>query len=341
MEPTVGVIGAGSWGTTLARIMGQNNPRVLVWAHEAEVIESINAEHENKLYKPGIALPETIEATTDLQQLCEQCKFMLVVVPSHVFRKVMHEAGNHLNGEQVLVHCTKGIERGTYQRMSEVLREETCVRKIGVLAGPNLSNELCIEQPAGTLVASKYAEVVQLAQQHLHNHYFRVYGGTDVVGAEVGGAFKNIIAVAAGLVDGLGLGDNTKALLLTRGLNEMARYGLALGAQVMTFGGMAGIGDLMATCASPLSRNHQVGERLAKGQTLEQIEKEMFMVAEGVKTSKAVHSYLVANKFDLPIVDAVYSMLYEGLGVQDAIGQLMARDVGDEFVELGQVVRSK
>ncbi len=334
MNRSVGVIGAGSWGTTLAKILGENNPHCLVWAFEEEVVQEINEQHTNSRYVPDAKLPESVEATTDLQRVCESCDFFLVVVPSHVFRKVINEAGNYLNGEQVLVHCTKGIEQKTFSRMSEVLRQETCVRKIGVLSGPNLSKELAVRQPAGTLVASKYDEVVKLAQRHVHNQYFRVYGGTDVVGAEVAGAFKNIIAVAAGIVDGLGLGDNTKALLLTRGLNEMARFGMAMGAQVLTFGGMAGIGDLMATCASPLSRNHQVGERLAKGETRLEIQENMFMVAEGVKTSRAVHNYLVQRDIDLAIVSAVYNILYDGMKVDEAIKSLMSRDVGAEFIDV-------
>ncbi len=334
MKRSVGVIGAGSWGTTLAKILGENNPSTLVWAFEDEVCQEINEQHTNSRYVPDSKLPESVEATNDLQRVCESCDFFLVVVPSHVFRKVVNEAGNYLNGEQVLIHCTKGIEQKTFRRMSQVLREETCVRKIGVLSGPNLSKELAVRQPAGTLVASKYDEVVKLSQKHVHNQYFRVYGGTDVVGAEVAGAFKNIIAVAAGVVDGLGLGDNTKALLLTRGLNEMARFGMAMGAKVLTFGGMAGIGDLMATCASPLSRNHQVGERLSKGETRKQIQENMFMVAEGVKTSRAVHNYLVQRDIDLPIVNAVYSLLYEDMKVDEAIKSLMARDVGAEFIDI-------
>ena len=334
MERSVGVIGAGSWGTTLAKILGENNPHTLVWAFEEEVCAEINEQHSNERYVPGARLPDSVEATGDLQRVCESCDFFLVVVPSHVFRQVVREAGNFLNGEQVLIHCTKGIEQKTFRRMSQVLREETCVRKIGVLAGPNLSRELALQQPAGTLVASKYDEAVALAQRHVHNQYFRVYGGTDVVGAEVAGAFKNIIAVAAGVVDGLGLGDNTKALLITRGLNEMTRFGMAMGAQVLTFGGMAGIGDLMATCASPLSRNHQVGERLAQGQTREQIQQSMFMVAEGVKTSRAVHNYLVQKEIDLPIVNTVHAMLYEEMAVDEAIRSLMAREVGAEFIDI-------
>ncbi len=339
-KKTVGVIGAGSWGTTLAKILGDNGTDTLVWAFEPEVVKEINKKHSNKRYVPGAKLAKSVRATGDLAEVCNACQLILMVVPSHVFRGVANQMGDHLNGEQCIVHCTKGIERGTFKRMSQVLREETCVRKIGVLCGPNLSKELAAGNPAGTVVASKFQEVQALAQAALHSRIFRVYSGSDVVGAEVGGAFKNIIAVAAGIVDGMGLGDNTKALLLTRGLSEMTRYGVLQGAEILTFGGMAGIGDLMATCASPLSRNHQVGERLAKGETREEIQESMFMVAEGVKTARPVHNDAVENGMDLPIVEAVYRLLYEGASVEEAITDLMSRESGPEFDEVKRLWES-
>jgi glycerol-3-phosphate dehydrogenase (NAD(P)+) len=333
-KDTVGVVGAGSWGTTLAKILGENGHETLIWAYEAEVCEEVNAEHRNSRYIPGVELGPRVHATTDLQRVCESCDFLLMVVPSHVFRKVAYEMGAHLRGDHIIVHGTKGIEQESFKRMSEILREETCVRKIGALCGPNLAKELADRQPAGTLVASKYDEVVKRAQHYLHNAYFRVYGGHDMVGAEVGGAFKNVVAVSAGVVDGLKLGDNTKALLLTRGLNEMARYGTSLGADVITFGGMAGIGDLMATCASPHSRNHQVGERLARGETMEQITTSMYMVAEGVKTARSVHAYASYKGLELPIVDAAYALVHQGKNVRQAMDELMTRDVRQEFIDV-------
>ena len=328
---TVGVVGAGSWGTTLAKLLGDNGSPVMLWARREELCAQINAERCNTRYLPGFVLPETVEATADLERVCKSCHLLFLIVPSHGLREVAFKMGDHLVGEQVLIHGTKGIEQGSFRRMSAVLREETCVRKIGVLSGPNLALELAAGRPGGTLVASLYDEAVQLCQQALNGPTFRVYGGGDVVGAEVGGAFKNIIALAAGAVDGLELGENTKALLLTRGLHEMARYGASLGAQPSTFFGMAGIGDLMATCASPLSRNHQVGERLARGETLQHIQETMFMVAEGVKTARAVHEDARARRLDLPIADAVYRVLYQGLPVAEALQTLMERPTGREF----------
>ncbi len=334
MTDTVSVIGAGSWGTTLAKILGDNGRHVLLWSRNADQCRAINGDHRNERYLPGFELPKKIEATTDLQRACESARLILLVVPSHGLRKVAFQMGDFLGGDQMIVHATKGIEIETGKRMSQVIREETCIRKVGVLAGPNLARELAARKPAGTLIASPFDEVFLAAQEAFHNNYFRAYAGHDVVGAEVGGAFKNIIAVAAGLVDGLELGDNTKALLLTRGLNEMARLGDTMGAQVMTFGGMAGIGDLMCTCASTLSRNHQVGERLATGQRRAQIQKEMHMVAEGVKTTKAIHLYSQYKGLDLPIAEAVYQLLYSRRSVKRVIEELMARPAADEFGEL-------
>jgi glycerol-3-phosphate dehydrogenase (NAD(P)+) len=252
-------------------------------------------------------------------------------VPSHGLREIAFAIGRFMTGEHVIVHATKGIERESYKRMSEVVREETCVRKIGVLSGPNLARELALRQPTGTLIASHYDDVVQRCQRLLGNGYFRVYQSRDVVGAEVGGAFKNVVAIAAGVADGMGLGENSKALLITRGLAEMAKLGIAMGGELATFAGMAGIGDLIATCSSSLSRNHQVGMRLARGESLEHIQTHMQMVAEGVKTTRAISDFARRHDLELPIVSAVYRLLYEGCDIATALHGLMAMPTGMEF----------
>jgi glycerol-3-phosphate dehydrogenase (NAD(P)+) len=276
-------------------------------------------------------LPDTLTATSDLERVCRSTGLLILVVPSHGMRKVATQLGDYLSGEHVLVHASKGIERDSHKRMSEVLREETCVRRIGVLSGPNLARELALRQPAGTLIASRYVEVFQRCQRVLNNGYFRAYAGQDVIGAEVGGAFKNVVALAAGVASGLGLGDNSKALLITRGLAEMARLGVAMGAEVATFAGMAGIGDLIATCSSTLSRNHQVGVRLAQGESLEHIQSHMQMVAEGVRTTRAVQEFATQHRLELPIVRAVHRLLYEGCDLQTALDDLMATPTGMEL----------
>jgi glycerol-3-phosphate dehydrogenase (NAD(P)+) len=333
-DDRVAVIGAGSWGTTIAKVLGENGKHTLFWTRRDDLAREINEKHENATYLPGAVLPDQVEATSDLERVCKDCQLIFLVVPSHGLRDVAREMGNWLTGEDVVVHATKGIEQGTFRRMSEVLREETCLRKIGVLSGPNLAKELAQRHPTGTLVASRYEEVFRRAHAVLHNDYFRVYYGHDVVGAEVGGAFKNIIALAAGVAAGLGLGDNTKALLLTRGLSEMARFGVAMGADLLTFGGMAGMGDLIATCSSPLSRNHQVGARLARGEKLEDIQRDMRMVAEGVKMAKAAHDFATAKGLDLPIANAIYRLLYEHHEVPKLLSDLMSIPAGPEFAAL-------
>ena len=333
-DDSVGVIGAGSWGTTLAKVLADNEKRVLLWTRRENVCDEINTTHQNSTYLADVDLPANLQATSSLEDVADSCELILFVVPSHGFRAVVRDLGNFVSGRHIVVHATKGIEQETHKRMSELIREETCLRKIGVLSGPNLARELSQRHPTGTLIASPYAEVFQRCHAALHNDYFRVYGGADVVGAEVGGAFKNIVALAAGVAAGLELGENTKALLLTRGLNEMARFGSAMGANVLTFGGMAGIGDMIATCASPLSRNHQVGRRLARGDKLETIISEMNMVAEGVKTAKAVHTFAEEKGLDLPIVAAVHRLLHEGGNVPTLLKDLMNVPTGEEFAAL-------
>ena len=328
------VVGGGAFGTTLAHSLAAIDRRVLLWVRREEQAHAINDSHENPGHLPGVKLAKGLEATTDLAEGVRRSPVILVVVPSRWFRKTAREIGDHLAGDQILVHATKGIELGSFKRMSEVLKEETCALKVGVLSGPNLAREIAMGKPAGALVASRYDEVVHRVQGLFQGSKLRLYGGHDVIGAELGGAFKNIIALAAGVVDGLGLGDNMKALLITRGLSEMARFGVALGADVFTFGGLAGIGDLMATCASPLSRNHQVGTRLAAGESIKDIEASMSSVAEGVPTTRAVHENAEARGIDLPIVRAVQGVLYGGVAPAEAIRELLQSPTGDEMAAL-------
>lgn len=333
-EMDVLVLGGGTFGTALASLLANQGRRVKLWVRRAEQAEQINTTHINERYLPDFELPGNLEAITDLAAAVHGAPLLLMVIPSKQFRNVAKQVGDHLEGDQLVVHATKGIEIETFKRMTEVLREETCALKIGVLSGPNLSREIMAGHPAGALVASRYNEVVTKAQALFAGSRMRLYGGRDVIGTEVGGAFKNIIALAAGMAAGLGFGDNTKALLITRGLSEMARFGVAVGGDVFTFGGLAGIGDLMATCASPLSRNHQVGARMAKGETLADILASTHQVAEGVPTTKAVHNQAQAMGLDLPIVRAVYSRLYEDWTNDQVVENLMSLPVSTELARL-------
>lgn len=333
-ELDVLVVGGGAFGTSLANILAGLDRRVRLWVRRDDQAAEINERHTNSRYLEGFDLVPSLEATTDLAAGVRRARIVLVVVPSKAFRAVAKQIGESIKGDQILLHATKGIEIGTFKRMSQVLREETCALKIGVLSGPNLAREIMAGQPAGAVIASRFDEVVSATQEAFGGGLFRVYGGRDLVGTEVGGSFKNIIALAAGVANGLGLGDNAKALLVTRGLNEMARFGTSMGAGIVTFGGLAGIGDLMATCASPLSRNHQVGVRLGKGETLDDILQSMTHVSEGVPTTKAVHAYAQAKGLDLPIVAAVNSILYEGRSSSEAVKELMMLPTGDEMAAL-------
>lgn len=323
MTERIGIVGGGSWGTALANLIGENGHDVLHWMRDEAAMREINDQRANSKYLPGLALSPRIEATSELGRLGRECRLLLVVVPSQGVRMVMGELGQHLDGGHLLIHCIKGLETGTFKRMSTVLKEETCCKKIGVLSGPNLAREVAEGQPSAAVVASKYPEVIERARAVLVGKTFRVYGNADVIGTEVGGALKNIYAIASGLASGLGFGDNTKALLLTRGVAEMARLGAHLGARPATFSGLSGLGDLMATCFSPLSRNFQVGTRLAKGETLDGIVSAMNQVAEGIKTTRAVHEYAHTHGLYLPITEGVYKILYHGVPPQAVLGQLM------------------
>lgn len=328
------VVGGGSFGTALAVILGDLGRQVRLWVRRRDQAEEINRERTNGKYLEGRKIPESVHATCDMEEAIQGAPVVLLVVPSKGFRGVAHEVGEHLRGDQFLVHATKGIEIDSFLRMSQILREETCALKIGVLSGPNLAGELMAGHPAGSVIASRYDEVVRALQRLFAGGHLRVYGGRDIVGVEIGGAFKNIIAIAAGVADGLGFGDNARSLLITRGLSEMAQLGVSLGGDVFTFGGLAGIGDLMATSGSKLSRNHQVGEQIAMGKSIDEVLDGLPFVAEGVPTTRAVHRRATERGLDLPITAAVHGVLYEHKTAMDALSQLMALPVGDELAAL-------
>lgn len=333
-ELDVLVVGGGAFGTSLATILARLGRKVNLWVRRPEQAKEINSKHVNSRYLPGIKIPKSLKATTDLASTVKLAPVILIVVPSQSFRKVARMLGAHLEGDQIVVHATKGFEIATFKRMSQILQEETCALKIGVLSGPTLAKELMAGHPAGALIASRYHEVFKQVQALFATSTLRVFSGTDVAGTEMAGAFKNIIALGAGISDGLGYGDNTKALLVIRGLVEMSQLGVAMGGEVMTFGGLAGVGDLMATCASPLSRNHTVGSRLAAGDSLQTILDTMPHVAEGVPTTAAVHRHAAAIGLNLPIVQAVNGILYGGLDVADAVNLLMTLPTGRELASL-------
>jgi len=328
------IVGGGSFGSALALVVAGRGRRVRMWVRRQEQADEINREHTNKPYLEQRRLPDEVSATCDMQEAVAGTPVVLMAVPSKSFREVARSVGEHIRGDQVLVHATKGIEVPTFSRMTQILREETCALKIGVLSGPNLAAELVQGHPSGAVIASRYDEVVRSVQALFAGAHLRVYGGRDVVGVEFAGAFKNIIAIAAGVADGFGFGDNARSLVITRGLSEMALMGSSLGGDVFTFGGLAGVGDLVATCNSKLSRNHQVGERLAQGQDLDTILRGLRFVAEGVPTTDAVHRRAASIGLRLPICEAVHSVLFQGCSATSAMQMLMTLPVGDELSAL-------
>jgi glycerol-3-phosphate dehydrogenase (NAD(P)+) len=295
-----------------------------MWMRDKEIGQAIQENRVNPRYLPGLTLAPGISVTHDLKSMAERCLLIFMVVPTKAMRPVARELGEWLTPEHILISCSKGLEPGTAKRMTEILREETCCIRVGALSGPNLAKEVISAHPSATVVASGFDQVVTEATRALMGPRFRVYGNHDVLGVELGGALKNVVAIAAGTAAGLGFGDNTKSLLVTRGLAEIRRLGDKLGANRETFAGLAGVGDLMVTCASPLSRNHQVGRRLAAGETLTQIAGEMNQVAEGVNTARVVHQIATDLNTPMPISTAVYQLAYEQRSPHAVLADLMA-----------------
>lgn len=322
---SVGVLGGGSWGTTLAHLLGINNKKALLWLRSPDAITEINTKHRNSKYTKDYAISENIIATNDLEKVAKHCEIIIVAIPSHSFRKVSYELGNFIRGDQILLSACKGLEQKTRSRMTNILTEETCCKKIGTIAGPNLFEEILKGHPSATVVSSYFDEVIIKTIQAFGSEKFRVYGNKDVVGTELGGAIKNIIAIAAGIIDGLNFGNNSKALLVTRGIKEMSRIGNKLEANTLTFNGLAGVGDTMVTCASNLSRNYRVGYHLALGKSLKYILDNIVSVAEGINTSKVIYEFAQEIGVDVPIIQGVYEIVHENKNIMEVITTLMQR----------------
>jgi len=326
----VGVVGAGSWGTTVAALC-TSNAEVVLWARRSEVAEEVCHDHRNSAYLPGFDLPAALRATTDIADVVGGADVVVVGVPSHGFRAAVADAAPHISEGTPVVSLSKGVEQGTLRRMTEVISEELPGCPAGVLTGPNLAKEVMAGQPAASVVSFSDEAIADRLMDVFGTPLFRVYTNPDVVGCEVAGALKNVVAIAVGMADGMGFGDNAKATLITRGLTELSRLGVALGGRPLTFSGLAGMGDLVATCSSPQSRNRTVGVALGRGRTLSDITAEMDMVAEGVKTSRAVVDIARSIGMELPIAFAVASVLYDGWTVEQALASLLARSTGHEL----------
>jgi glycerol-3-phosphate dehydrogenase (NAD(P)+) len=326
----VAVIGAGSWGTTVASIAARAAPTVL-WARRPALVEFLRQRHENPDYLPGVVLPESLAATASLEEAVSGSALVVMAVPSHGFRAVLGDLVAHLEPGTPLLSLAKGLEQGTNLRMTQVLEQVAPGHPVGVLTGPNLSREIVVGQPAATVVAMTDDAVGRAVQELLRTETFRVYTNPDVVGCEIAGATKNVLAIAAGILQGLGLGDSSLAAVITRGLAELGRLGVAMGADRMTIAGLAGVGDLVATCTSHLSRNRMVGEQLGRGRHIEEILADMRMVAEGVKTARPLLELAAAHQVEMPIGEQVAAVLEGDSTPEAAIRALMMRSAKAEF----------
>lgn len=326
----VTVLGNGGWGTALALVARRNGARTRLWGIEAPYVAETARLRENPRYLPGVRLPEDLELTSDAGAASEGAHLLVSVIPTQFLRPTMAAIGGSLPDGVPILSCSKGIERGTLLRPTEILAELAGARPLAVLSGPNHAEEVAEGRPATAVVACRDAAVTQGVQRLFSDPGFRLYGSDDVVGVELAAAVKNVIALAAGMVDGLGLGDNAKAALITRGAVEISRLGVALGAKAETFAGLAGIGDLIATCVSSHGRNRGVGERLGRGETLREILGSMVQVAEGVETTRGVVELARRRGVEMPICTVVHRILFEELSPRDALRELMTRELKSE-----------
>jgi glycerol-3-phosphate dehydrogenase (NAD(P)+) len=343
-KTAVTVIGAGSWGTALAIVLADNDHEVRLWSHNEGQVKEMNQYHTNKKYLPDIKLPDLIIGYSSLNDALMGVENIILAVPTKAIREVLGSIRAVQKAPLTITHVSKGIEPNTLLRITEIIKEEMpkeLLKDVVVLSGPSHAEEVSLRHPTTVTVSSENMEAAEHIQDLFINQNFRVYTNSDVIGVEIGGALKNIIALAAGITDGLGYGDNAKAALMTRGLAEIARLGTKMGANPLTFSGLAGIGDLIVTCTSVHSRNWKAGNLLGKGKTLEEVLNNMGMVVEGVRTTKA--AYQLANKYDvqMPITSVLYHVLFNGKNPKDAVDVLMTRGRTHEMEDLVNVLEEK
>ncbi|MBM4762134.1 NAD(P)H-dependent glycerol-3-phosphate dehydrogenase [Bacillus sp. B15-48] len=337
----VAVIGAGSWGTALAMVLADNGHETRLWSHNPTQIDEINSIHTNDKYLPGIKIPELVTGYFDLEEALFGIETIILAVPTKAIREVLKTIVQIQKKPLVIVQVSKGIEPDTLLRISEMIEEEMpeeLLEDVVVLSGPSHAEEVSLRHPTTVTVSAKNMQTAEYIQDLFMNHHFRVYTNPDLIGVEIGGALKNIIALAAGISDGLGYGDNAKAALITRGLAEIARLGVKMGAKSLTFSGLAGIGDLIVTCTSVHSRNWRAGNMLGKGQNLDEVLENMGMVVEGVRTTKA--AYQLAEKYNvrMPITVTLYEILFSGKSPKDAVDGLMSRVKTHELEDLADIL---
>lgn len=332
----IAVIGAGSWGTALAGMLSEKQEEVMLWARNRALCQEITDNRENPGYLPGVKLPEALAATDDLEQAVSGARIVLMVTPSHALRGIAKRVAGLVAENTVVVTAAKGLEIGSLKRMSEIIAEEipAAAGHVVALSGPNHAEEVGLRQPSAAVVASLSREAAEEVQDALITPHFRVYTNPDIIGVELGGALKNIIALGAGIAEGLGFGDNAKAALMTRGLAEITRLGVAMDAKPLTFAGLAGVGDLMVTCTSRHSRNRRAGMLLAEGKTAEEVETATNMVVEGIRSTMAAFELAKRHEVEMPITDQIFRVLYAGLNPKEAVMNLMTRGRTHEMEEV-------
>lgn len=330
----VTVFGGGAWGTALAKLLADKGDHVSLWCRRAEHASDINRAHMNDRYLPGAPLPTNLQATHDLEAAMHAAEMLLFVAPTHATRELARAAAPHVREGMTIVSATKGIENDSLMFVDEILADELPAfarNSLAFLSGPSFAKELASELPTGVVIASKNEAIRNAVMRRFHTGYLRTYGSEDVVGVECGGALKNVIAIAAGAGDGLGFGSNTRAMLITRGLAEIARLAIARGGHALTLAGLSGMGDLVLTCTGELSRNRRVGIELGQGKKLADILRDLGQVAEGVKTTKSAFELAEKMGVDMPITRETYAVLYEDKPVKEALRDLMGRELGPEF----------
>lgn len=326
----VTVLGAGSWGTTVASVIAPRHPTVL-WARNSETAVEIDGNHTNEGYLPGFKLPEGLMATDDLEKACRHAELLIVGVPTTAVRSTLNLAKDWIHPWIPIVSLSKGLEQGSLLRMTEVIADEAPGHPVAALTGPNIAREIMAGQAAASVIATEDLKVAKAIQTVLTRGLFRIYTNHDVVGCELGGALKNVVAIACGIAQGLGVGDNTRAMVMTRGLAELTRLGVAMGGEAQTFAGLAGMGDLVTTCLSPFSRNRTVGEQLGMGRTLAEITGEMKMVAEGLKTAVTSHELAERHDVAMPVHDEIYRVVMGESAAADSYRGLRSTQPGHEM----------
>lgn len=330
----IGVLGGGSWGTALAILLSNNNHRVDIWVRDKKQKEEMENTRENKRYLPGITIPENINITDDISEAIHNKELLVLSIPSHGIRNILNDSKRYFGSGQIIVNVAKGIENDTLLRISQIVSDILPGNPYAVLSGPSHAEEVARKIPTTVVSASEKRQVAEYVQDIFMSPFFRVYTSPDVIGVELGGSLKNVIALGAGISDGLGYGDNTKAALMTRGIIEIARLGEKMGANSATFSGLAGIGDLIVTCTSMHSRNRRTGILIGQGKSLEEAIKSVGMVVEGIKTAKSAYELASKHQVVMPITKEIYEVLYEGKDVKNSVINLMLRDKKHEMEDV-------